>query len=204
MQCPPVDFILLSHLHADHFDQLVEEKMRKDVPIVSTPHACERLVDKGFTALHALETWQEIEVRKGDERVTITAMPAKHTVATFEKVNELLGALPPVMGSIVKFTSEGRTFSMYISGDTLYYDDLKVPPFFACLCLVVKSSKVMAGDPHEVPGDQPGTRASGRHDAARDPRARHDGRRARDEAALRTQTRNGHSHPVCAVPCAFR
>src|SRR5215213_2264975 len=36
---PPVDLCVLSHYHGDHFDQLVEEKLDKDLPIVTTKHA---------------------------------------------------------------------------------------------------------------------------------------------------------------------
>ena len=50
-------------------------------------------------------------------------MPGKHTLGLFDKANELLSAIPPVMGSLITFDN----FTMYISGDTLYYDELKVP-----------------------------------------------------------------------------
>ncbi len=36
---PPVDLCVLSHYHGDHFDQLVEEKLDKNLPIVTTNHA---------------------------------------------------------------------------------------------------------------------------------------------------------------------
>lgn len=38
-------------LRADHFDQLVQEKLRKDLPIVTTKHAEEHLAEAslGFT-----------------------------------------------------------------------------------------------------------------------------------------------------------
>src|SRR5436189_1375547 len=38
-QLPPIDFCVLSHYHGDHFDQIVEEKLQKDLPIITTPEA---------------------------------------------------------------------------------------------------------------------------------------------------------------------
>src|SRR5829696_7068460 len=35
---PPVDFCILSHYHGDHFDQIVQEELRKDLPIITTEH----------------------------------------------------------------------------------------------------------------------------------------------------------------------
>lgn len=49
-------------------------------------------------------------------------MPGKHTLGLFDKVNEILNAIPPVMGSLIKLDN----YSLYISGDTLYYDELEV------------------------------------------------------------------------------
>src|SRR3954464_3565346 len=45
-ELPPVDFCVLSHYHGDHFDQIVEEKLRKDLPIITTAHAAGELKDK--------------------------------------------------------------------------------------------------------------------------------------------------------------
>src|SRR3954468_7715966 len=36
-QLPAVDLVLLSHFHGDHFDQLVQERLDRSIPIVSTP-----------------------------------------------------------------------------------------------------------------------------------------------------------------------
>src|SRR5215204_2430422 len=36
---PPLDLCVLSHYHGDHFDQLVEEKLDKNLPTVTTVHA---------------------------------------------------------------------------------------------------------------------------------------------------------------------
>ena len=116
--------IVLSHLHEDHFDKLVAEKLNRSVAIISTSHATEKLKQEGHLELYTLETWEKLDIVKdGNKSITITAMPGKHTLGLFDKANDLLNAIPPVMGSLITFDK----FTMYISGDTLYYDELKVP-----------------------------------------------------------------------------
>jgi L-ascorbate metabolism protein UlaG (beta-lactamase superfamily) len=121
---PPLDFCVLSHYHGDHFDQIAEAKLRKDLPIITTEHAATELKDKGFTATIALETWDSVKVEKGAARVSITSMPGKHGPA----IADLL--LPPVMGSMLEFTSatDRPALRLYITGDTLLHDDLHEIP----------------------------------------------------------------------------
>jgi L-ascorbate metabolism protein UlaG (beta-lactamase superfamily) len=121
---PPVDFCILSHYHGDHFDQIVEEKLRKDLPIVTTEHAVEELKDKGFTAGIALDTWDSVSVKNAETQLRITSMPGQHGPGIVDF------ALPPVMGSMLDFenaTGE-RMLRMYITGDTLIHDDLNEIP----------------------------------------------------------------------------
>ena len=121
---PPLDFCVLSHYHGDHFDHVVEERLQKDLPIITTEHASSELKDKGFSATIALDTWDSVSVEKGGARVHITSMPGKHGPA----ITDLL--LPPVMGSMLEFQSASNktALRLYITGDTLVHDDLHEIP----------------------------------------------------------------------------
>lgn len=123
---PPLDFCVLSHYHGDHFDRVVEEKLQKNLPIITTEHAATAIKEKGFTATHALETWDSVTVEKGEARVRVTSMPGKHGPAVVDAF------LPPVMGSMLEFESTaGSTAAalrLYITGDTLVHDDLQEIP----------------------------------------------------------------------------
>jgi L-ascorbate metabolism protein UlaG (beta-lactamase superfamily) len=122
---PPLDLVVLSHLHGDHFDRVAEEKLDKTLPIITTPHAARYLEGKGFRPLEGLRTWESMSVRKGDARLRITAMPGTHAPGPLRKV------LPPVMGSMLEFgdADEGGTrLRLYISGDTLVHNRLREIP----------------------------------------------------------------------------
>lgn len=115
---PPIDLVLLSHMHEDHFDRLVQNKLRRDVPIVTTREAGERLGQLGFTQRYPLSRWDSLTVRKGEASLRITALPGRHG----QRAMALL--LPPVMGSMLDFGTgaPGPAYRIYISGDTLVYD----------------------------------------------------------------------------------
>jgi L-ascorbate metabolism protein UlaG (beta-lactamase superfamily) len=123
-QLPPIDLVVLSHMHEDHFDKLVQEKLDKTIPIVTTKEAAEKLKGIGFQRTYGLGTWDRIDVEKGEARLRITAAPGRHGKAGMQAL------LPSVMGSVLDFGSNPAApgYRMYISGDTLVYDDLKTIP----------------------------------------------------------------------------
>jgi L-ascorbate metabolism protein UlaG (beta-lactamase superfamily) len=123
-QLPPIDLVVLSHLHEDHFDKLVQEKLDKNIPIITTKSAAHKLKGMGFQRTFGLSTWDRIDIEKGEARLRITAAPGRHGKAGMQAL------LPSVMGSVLDFgpNTAAPSYRMYVSGDTLIYDDLKGIP----------------------------------------------------------------------------
>jgi L-ascorbate metabolism protein UlaG (beta-lactamase superfamily) len=118
---PPLDLVLLSHYHGDHFDQVAEAKLDRMLPIVTTPQAAGTLQDLGFRVARGLETWESFEPAAQNGRVRITSLPGRHAPGVLQI------ALPDVMGSLIESWSldapgdSQPTTRLYISGDTLMY-----------------------------------------------------------------------------------
>jgi L-ascorbate metabolism protein UlaG (beta-lactamase superfamily) len=121
---PPLDLIVLSHFHGDHFDQVAERELEKTLPIVTTPEAAHELGQRGFGNTYPLDPWASMSVAKGDAHLRITAMPGRHGPPLADLV------LPDVMGSLLEFQAPATTslFRLYITGDTLVIDDLQEIP----------------------------------------------------------------------------
>ena len=131
---PPLDLVLLSHFHGDHFDQVAERELDRSLPVVTTPQAQQELVERGFGNAVGIDTWQTLTVVKGDRALKITACPGRHGPGVTDLV------LPDVMGTVLELDpapGEGRG-RIYISGDTLVHDDLhEIPRRFPDLDLGV-------------------------------------------------------------------
>ena len=120
---PRLDLVLLSHFHGDHFDEIAERDLDHSLPIVTTPQSARELAERGFIQCVPLELWESLEVSRGDNRIRITATPARHGPPLVDLV------LPDVMGSLLEITTSGfETTRIYITGDTLVIDELQEIP----------------------------------------------------------------------------
>lgn len=118
-ELPPLDAVLLSHLHGDHFDRVARKGLPREVPVVTTGSAARQLRRWGFSGATGLATWAGWERERGAERLRVTAVPARHGPAGFHRL------LPTVMGSVIDLERGGeRVLRVYITGDTLRVPEL--------------------------------------------------------------------------------
>lgn len=121
-QLPALEAVVLSHMHGDHWDRKATTELDHELPILTTPHAAKRLARRGFGSAFGLSTWQTHKIVKGDTVVDVTSLPGRHAPAPVHRF------LPPVMGSMLEFSSGERTRRLYVSGDTLLVDELDEIP----------------------------------------------------------------------------
>jgi L-ascorbate metabolism protein UlaG (beta-lactamase superfamily) len=115
-QLPPLDGVVLSHLHGDHFDRVARRGLPRTLPIATTGPARRKLRRWQFTAAVGLPTWHDVVWQRGRDAVRITAVPAQHGPDGVHR------ALPETMGTIIDWERDGeRLLRVYQSGDTTYH-----------------------------------------------------------------------------------
>ena len=112
-----VDLVLLSHdHHSDNLDKKGKIFIKTAPLVLSTKDAEKRLKNSNTVGL---EKWQEYNVATDKvKQLKITAIPAQHTN---------IKRLDKIMGQVLGFTIEWEEQSggcIYISGDTVFFDDL--------------------------------------------------------------------------------
>jgi L-ascorbate metabolism protein UlaG (beta-lactamase superfamily) len=98
----PLDLVLVSHFRGDHFDQVAQRDLDRDLPIVTTRQSAKELEGIGWRRTHALDTREALEVRRGTSTLRITACPGRHGPGVADLV------LPDVMGSVLELSPEGE------------------------------------------------------------------------------------------------
>jgi L-ascorbate metabolism protein UlaG (beta-lactamase superfamily) len=120
---PPLDAILLSHMHGDHWDRVAKRGLPRHVPIITTSKAAKALRRQGFTKPRALQTWDATTLRCDNHTLTVTATPGQHAHGIARQL------LPPVMGSVLDYANaDGPVLRLYITGDTVFVDELRAIP----------------------------------------------------------------------------
>jgi L-ascorbate metabolism protein UlaG (beta-lactamase superfamily) len=123
-ELPPLDAVVLSHLHDDHFDRIARDGLPKQTPIITTRAAADKLRSWGFAQAVALETWQTHELRSlAGDVLRVSAAPGQHARGPLRAV------LPPVHGHVLEYAPVADApLSVYITGDTLLVDELRQVP----------------------------------------------------------------------------
>lgn len=101
-----VELVLISHLHADHFDPVAQELTPKNLPLICQPGDEDKIRAFGFTDVTPLTdelTWKNIRL-------------------TWRDGNHGSGTVLGLMGNAMGFTIEAENEpSIYWTGDTILY-----------------------------------------------------------------------------------
>jgi L-ascorbate metabolism protein UlaG (beta-lactamase superfamily) len=113
---PPIDLVVVSHDHGDHFDAIAADWLPHDVPIVTTSSAAAHLSTLGFTAARPLTTWDATDFDKDGVRLRVTSLPAQHGSGILSM------AMPETMGAMLELWSgRAEPLRIYLSGDTMIH-----------------------------------------------------------------------------------
>jgi L-ascorbate metabolism protein UlaG (beta-lactamase superfamily) len=119
-QLPELDAVVLSHLHGDHFDRVARAGLAGDLPVVTTGQAARRLRRWGFSQTVPLRPWESTELRRGEQRLTVTAVPGQHGPRPVDR-----WLMPPVIGTVLTVQRpSGRPLRVYVTGDVLFRPQL--------------------------------------------------------------------------------
>lgn len=105
-----VDLVIVSHLHADHFDDAAKEMVPKDLSLICRPGHEEAIRQAGFTNVTPLDGY----MRLGS--IILRSQPAQHGT----------GAIVDKMGPVMGFSLEAPGEPcFYWCGDSVLYPPLR-------------------------------------------------------------------------------
>lgn len=107
----PVEAILVTHTHADHFDGAAAETLPKDAPVFCQPEDEEELRSYGFARVLAVDesrSWEGLELSRTGGR---------------HGTGEIGARMAPVSGFVVRAPGEP---TLYVAGDTIWCPEVEV------------------------------------------------------------------------------
>lgn len=136
-----IDILLISHLHADHFDKEAKETLSKNLTTVAPTANKETLLKWGFYNATSLK-WNDTLIFKKDfETLKIIAVKALH--AKDEYLNTELGH---VNGYIIEYYDGKNIFRIYWTGDTVWFDEMEDYQKFGKINVLIPNMGAVGAD----------------------------------------------------------
>ncbi len=105
-----VDAVLVTHMHADHFDPTAQAGLPRSLPLACQPEDAERLRGMEFT-----------DVRPVDDTIDLLGISVSRTCGQ-HGTGEIAKAMAPVSGFVLSASGEPK---LYIAGDTIWCDEVR-------------------------------------------------------------------------------
>lgn len=136
-----IDLLLISHLHADHFDKEAVAKLSKQLFAVSPGVNKPMMLSWGFKNTNALNWGDSTMITKGDEAIKIIAVEAHHA-----KDDPLKTALGKGNGYIIEYTKGNKVYRIYWTGDTVWFDEIQADKKFGQINLLIPDMGSVGSD----------------------------------------------------------
>ncbi|WP_212002620.1 MBL fold metallo-hydrolase [Chitinophaga sp. HK235] len=138
-----IDILLVSHPHADHFDQQARNALNKQLNVVVPGANTSTLQGWGFTHLRGLNWGDTTEFKKGNETLRIIAVEAMHA-----KDDPLKTELGKGNGYIIEYTVNHKVYRIYWTGDTVWFDDMQQYTRYGKINLFIPDMGAVGSDGH--------------------------------------------------------
>ncbi len=106
----PVDAVLVTHTHADHFDEAAGGKLSEDMPLLCQPEDEEKLSSGGFSDVRV------VDGSLGLEGIEISRTGGRHGTG------EIGARMAPVSGFVLRASGEP---TLYVAGDTIWCPEVE-------------------------------------------------------------------------------
>lgn len=114
-----IDYVLVSHMHSDHFDKVAKDKINKNTSIIM-PNSQKHLLQDKFENIIPTDWWKSIKLTSKNQSLNITSVPARH--AHKDDINMEMGT---VNGYLIEYSSSEEKIKIYWTGDTVWFEDMK-------------------------------------------------------------------------------